>query len=248
MSAPRLARPTAILLVSTILASCASYTPTSRQVVHIEESKWQVADNVAAAADAYLEAERQKTVFDADLTEANVIAIQLAVENKGAKTMLVRNSDVQLVLADGRSFAPSGVHTTVARVGESGSVVGAGLAFGLIGVLVASNAESKARIARTADYSEKAFTDTYLANGERGDGVVFFIPSTPVCKIDGATLKVRFVEADTAKSMVIDVPLPSGPYGKEVEVTENAATNPNSRSDSSVPEAAESSGSKCAAL
>jgi len=42
--------------------------------------------------------------------------------------------------------------------------------------------------------------------------------------------------------------LPSGPYGKEVEVTENAATNPNSRSDSSVSESAESSGPKCAAL
>ncbi len=172
------------------LAACASYTPSSPQAAAVAPKGWQVVKGIAIAADPYLEKERQKAFFDAALTEANVLAIQIAVENRTDQGKIVRPSEIQLVLTDGRAIYPTSVESTVARVGESGSVIGAALAFGLVGAIVASNAENDSRAARTSDYSQKAYNGEFLAKGERREGVIFFSPYRSICEISDAMLRV----------------------------------------------------------
>ncbi len=237
-----------IVFAAATLSACASYTPTSQPIPQIEKADWTVVDGLAAAVDPYIQAERQKTLFDADLTGSNVLAIQLTVENGLDRAMLVRPSDVQLVLPDGRAYASSNVNVVVSTVGESGSVVGSGIAFGLIGVLVASNAEESARKARTFDYSNKSFVEKYLTPGEQATGVVFFIPSTSICEINEATLRVKFVDPDNAKTDVVDV-LMAGLEYEEIPPDEEVNTSERAGSEASdEQETAKESGPRCRAI
>jgi hypothetical protein len=112
-----------------------------------------------------------------------------------------------LELPDGKKFSPSGITTVVNKVGESGSVVGAAIAFGIIGVIAASGAEEEARTVRTADYKEKSFKETTLGQDESAHGFIFFIPPRGTEPFDKATLRVRFIDFDSATSEIVEVPL-----------------------------------------
>lgn len=209
-------RKFAISLIGLLLGACASYTPSSAPVPEPTPTEWVVQDTLAVAADPFADAERQKTAFDADLNEAGVIAIQVIAENRGPRAMLVRFSDMILELPDGKKFSPSGITTVVNKVGESGSVVGAAIAFGIIGAIAASSAEESARTARTADYKEKAFKKTTLGQDESAHGFVFFIPPRGTEPFDEAKLRVRFVDFDAATSEMVEVSL----SGLDYEETE----------------------------
>ena len=196
-----------LLPLGLLLASCASYTPSSAPVPQPEPTEWVVSGSLAVAAEAFSDEARQKAIFDADLDKAEVVAIQVVAENRGARRMLVRPSDMVLQLPEGQKFSPSGITTVVNKVGESGSVIGAAIAFGIIGVIAASNAEEKARTARTADYKEKAFKESTLSEADSAHGFVFFIPPRGTEPFDRAKLRVRFVDIDTATSEYVEVPL-----------------------------------------
>jgi len=187
--------------------------------------EWRLDDGLAVAVDPYTEKDRQEATFDADLDETDVIAVHVSVENRTPRKVLVRASDMALVLPDGKALAPAGVTTTVNKVGESGSVVGSTIAFGLIGALVSSNAETNARAARTADYRDKAFKDTTLAQGELSFGFVFFIPPPGTKPFDTATLRVRFVDFDTASSRTVEAAMAGLDYEETKEKKKNDDQN-----------------------
>lgn len=190
-------------LIVPFLAACASYTPSSAPVPEPIATEWSIEDTVAVAVDPYSDAKRQMATFDANLNSADVIAMQVVAQNRGPQPMLIRPSDMVLELPGGRKLSPSGITTVVNKVGERGSVVGASIAFGLIGAIVASNAEESARNARTADYKEKAFKDTTMAANDEAHGFVFFIPPRGTAAFDQATLQVRFIDLDAATSKVV---------------------------------------------
>ena len=214
----------AISFLGLLLTACASYTPSSAPVPEPTLTEWAVQGTLAVAVDPYADAERQKAFFDTDLNDADVIAIQVVAENRGSKAMLVRPSDIILELPDGKKFSPSGVTTVVNKVGESGSVVGAAIAFGIIGMIAASSAEEKARTARTADYKGKAFKEITLGPNESAHGFVFFIPPRGTESFDEAKLQVRFVDFDAATSEIVEAPL----TGLKYEETKKKKTNPRS--------------------
>ncbi|MDH3596540.1 MAG: hypothetical protein OEU09_06955 [Rhodospirillales bacterium] len=198
------------LVVSLVLlaSGCASYTPSSAPVPDASAIQLKQANRgVEAGADVYVEEERQKAIFDANLDEAGVIAIQVLAKNKTKRRMLVRPTDMVLTLQNGRAISTAGVNSVVNKVGEDGSVVGAALAFGIIGMLAASSAEEEARTARTEDYKHKAFKEVTLAPGQSGHGFVFFIPPPGTPDFNHATLRVRFVDSDTAKSRSVQLAL-----------------------------------------
>lgn len=196
-----------LVLLSAVLGACASYTPSSAPIPDPAPAEWIRQDDLAVAVDPFVEEERQVATFDANLNDADVIAIQVSVENRSGRTVLIRPSDMILELPDGRKFSTSGVTTVVNKVGESGSVVGAAIAFGIIGAIAASSAEDDARTARTADYREKAFEDTILKTGSSAHGFVFFIPPRGTDPFEDATLHVRFVDFDSATSEIIEAPI-----------------------------------------
>jgi hypothetical protein len=194
-------------LLGLLLGACASYTPSSAPVPEPAPAEWIIQNTLAVAADPFEDAESQSATFDADLNEADVISIQVIVENRGPQAVLVRPSDMILELPDGKKFSPSGITTVVNKVGESGSVVGAAIAFGIIGVIAASGAEEEARTVRTADYKEKSFKETTLGQDESAHGFIFFIPPRGTEPFDKATLRVRFIDFDSAISEIVEVPL-----------------------------------------
>ena len=196
-----------VALCGLLLSACASYTPSSAPVPEPRLSDWVGDASYAVAVDPYAEPERQKATFDADLDEADVIAIQVMTRNLEGRPARVRSSDMILELPQGRTLSPSGITSVVNKVGESGSVVGSALAFGIIGALAASSAEENARNARTADYREKAFKDATLAQNDSTHGFVFFIPPKGTEPFDRAMLRVRFIDFDTATSKIVQVPV-----------------------------------------
>ncbi len=170
MSICRARNWSAALALAATLSACSSYKPTPTAVVQTKPYEWQITKDLAVAVDPYLDAARQKSQFDADLTGANVLAVHIAVENRGDLATLTPLSKMELVLSGGRSFAPVSTASAVSHVGETGSVVGAGIAFGFIGVMMARNSRNKAKVARTVDYDNMAFTERNLAKGERNEG------------------------------------------------------------------------------
>jgi hypothetical protein len=208
-------------LTAAVMSGCASYDPSSAPVPMPATGDWYEADGLAASVDPYVDVERQKKVFDADMNAADVIPLQVSVENRTSRSQVVRPSDMILVLNDNRAFSPASVSATVNKVGESGSVVGATLAFGLVGYLVASNSEDTARTARAVDYKEKSFRDVTLAAGDKANGFVFFIPPKGTQPFDDATLRVRFVDFDGSSSEMVDVKLTGLGYIETVKKSNN---------------------------
>lgn len=194
-------------LVGLLAGGCASYEPSSAVVREKSEFALVEKEGVRAGADPYVDAAEQENAFDADLDKADVIAVHVFVENGLDKAVLVRPSDMQLKLPDGQAITPSSASKTANKVGEEGSVVGATIAFGLIGALAASSAEDKARTARIDDYESKAFESARLEAGQTEDGVVFFLPPNSWPGFDKAELSVHFIEPDTGESRVVPVPL-----------------------------------------
>ncbi len=195
------------LLIPSLLCACASYSPSSAPVPQPSPQEWTFHEDIAVAAEPYADEERQIATFDADLNNADVIAIQVTLENRGKRTVVVRPSDMLLELPGGRTLVSSSVTTVVSKVGESGSVVGAAIAFGIIGAIVASDAEDEARTARTADYKEKAFKDVTLHGSDSAYGFVFFIPPRGTDPFETATLLVRLVDFELATSEIVEVSL-----------------------------------------
>lgn len=212
-------------LTTAVLSGCASYDPSSAPVPAPATDDWYETSGVAASVDPYVDVERQKEVFDADMNAANVIPLQVSVENRTSRSQIVRPSDMMLVLNDDRALSPASVSATVNKVGESGSVVGATIAFGLIGYLVASNSEDSARTARAVDYKEKAFNDVTLVSGDKANGFVFFIPPKGTQPFDDATLRVRFVDSDGSSSEMVDVKLTGLGYVETVKKPTTVKTN-----------------------
>jgi len=196
-----------IPLVAMLAEGCASYEPSSAAVRQKSEFTLVENEGVFAGADPYVASAEQADLFDADLDKADVIAVHVFVENGLDQPVLVRPSDMKLELPDGRAIAPSSASKTANKVGEKGSVVGATIAFGIIGALAASSAEDKARTARIDDYESKVLQPARLGAGQTEDGVVFFLPPKSWPAFDKAELSVRFIEADTGQSRVVPIPL-----------------------------------------
>jgi hypothetical protein len=94
-------------LLGLLLGACASYTPSSAPVPEPAPAEWIIQNTLAVAADPFEDAESQSATFDADLNEADVISIQVIVENRGPQAVLVRPSDMILELPDGKKFSPA---------------------------------------------------------------------------------------------------------------------------------------------
>lgn len=196
-----------VLLAASVAGACASYEPSSAPVAEKTAFDLVEAEGMAAGADPYAEKKEYEAMFDADLDKSDVIALHVFLENRRSTPVLVRPSDMALTLPDGRSISPSSALKVANKVGEDGSVIGAAIAFGLIGALVASSAEDKARAARIDDYESKSLDTSDLAPGATTDGVVFFIPPKSWPAFDAAELNVRAIDQTNSASVSVLVPL-----------------------------------------
>lgn len=202
--------PYLALLLSIVvpLTGCASYAPTSAPIPKGSDmAVWATEGDLEVGVDPYVQKDRQKAVFDADLSGEGVLPIQIYVKNRGDRALLVRRSDMALVFPDGGEIRPAGATAVSAKMESIGGVVGATLAFGLIGFLVSSSAKDKAQAARLADYQSKEFQDSTLLKDDAAHGFVYFIPPPGTQTFNEATLRLRVVDTKEATSVVVSLPL-----------------------------------------
>lgn len=201
-------RYTVIGLALLLLGSgCASYEPTAMPAPKVQPADWHVEDDLAVAVYPLVEEVQQQQVLSANFNQAGVIPLQVVAENRTDRMLLVRPFDLVLTLPDRRTVGPTASASVANMVDEEGSVVGPAIAFGLIGYMVASNAEESAKQARMADYESKSFRSKRLAKNQSTHGFVFFVPPPGSGTFDEATLSVFFVDEEAARTEKVDVPL-----------------------------------------
>ena len=196
-----------MLVIAPMVGACASYEPSSAIIPEQSEFHMIGADNVLAGALPYIDAKQQEAMFDADFNASDVLAINVFVENRRAEAILVRPSDATLKLPDGRNLVPSSAAKIANKVGEDGSVIGATIAFGIIGLIASQNAEEKARAARIDDYDSKSLQVTELRQGDTANGFLFFLLPQSSPGFDTAELSVRFIDPASAQNWIVEIPL-----------------------------------------
>lgn len=199
-----------IVVLTALLAApgCASYTPSSAPVPVTSSMPACMIDGpMSVGADPYTQKERQKSFFDGDLNGAGVIPVQVSVVNNGENTVLVRGSDVLLILADGTQMTPASASAASVKMESNAGVVAAAIGFGLVGALVASSAEDKARAARVEDFKRKEFKEAKIAPGQSANGFLYFIPIEGTKAFSEATLQFQFVDTENACGQVVRLPL-----------------------------------------
>lgn len=196
-----------MLVIAPMVGACASYEPSSAIIPEQSEFQMIGADNVLAGALPYTDTEQQAAMFDADLNASDVLAINVFVENRRAEAILVRPSDAILKLPDGRNLVPSSVAKIANKVGEDGSVIGATIAFGFIGLIASQNAKEKARAARIDDYESKSLHTTELRSGDSANGFLFFLLPQSSPGFDTAELSIRFIDPAGAQNWIVQIPL-----------------------------------------
>lgn len=202
-------RPALSILCASALAlgACASYEPSSPPVPQKAEYALYQSEGLSAGALPYVDHDLQAATFDADLDAADILAIEVFVENGRTQSVLVRPSDAMLTLPNGRAIAPSGVSSAVAKIDEEGSVIGATIAFGIVGAMVAQSAEDDAKAARRADYEQKSLPQVELAPGVSKHGFLWFLPPRGTPAFNTADLSIRFIDPATGSDWRVTIPL-----------------------------------------
>jgi hypothetical protein len=192
-----------------LLHGCASYTPKDVTVPKpAVMPAWVREGVVAVGADPYLQKERQKAAFDGDMSEEGILPVQVLVLNEGPRRLLVRASDMILLLPDGRQIASAGATAVATRFEQGiGDVIGWGIGFGIIGMLAASANKDSVRTARLSDYRSKELAEAFLDPGQSAHGFVFFIPPIGTTGMADGVLLVHFVDANDASRQSVRVPL-----------------------------------------
>jgi hypothetical protein len=158
-----------------LLGGCASYKPTATPVEQVTDNELVFnAEGYGAKVEPYLDKARQQKYFNADFTKAGFLVVDVVVKNEGKDPVEVRPYDIYLVFPGGSQMAPMEGRVVATQIEENGSVVGSVLMFGLVGGIVATQAEHDAKNARILDYGGKELKETTLAPGASTQGYLFY--------------------------------------------------------------------------
>ena len=158
-----------------LLGGCASYKPTAAPVEQVTDSQLVFnAEGYGAKVEPYLDKARQQQYFNADFNKAGYLVVDVVVKNEGKDPVEVRPYDIYLVFPGGTQMSPVEGKVVATQIEENGSVVGSILMFGLVGGIVATQAEHDAKNARILDYGAKELKETTLASGASAQGYLFY--------------------------------------------------------------------------
>ncbi|HKA06892.1 MAG TPA: hypothetical protein VKD71_06510 [Gemmataceae bacterium] len=200
------------------LAACSSYKGTGVAVPQAGRLPFQTTvGSVSISADPYVTEDRQKAIFDGKLYEKGIVAIHLVVQNSGERRLLVRRSDMLLVLPNGMAIATASPALVAEKFNSRGDIRAWTLGFGIVGGLIASANAEEERAARKADYQNKEFKEeTTLIRDDAAHGFLYFVVPPHPDPFDQATLSIKVVDVQDGAASVIVVPLtnlkfPGGP-------------------------------------
>jgi hypothetical protein len=196
------------IFVLVFITGCASYKPSSAPVPEIGTMPaCRTEGTITVGADPYVQPDRLKAVFDADLNKVGVLPIQVLVRNTGDRSVLVQKAFMLLVLPDGRQLCSAGATAVVAKLEKPSSHFWPTFFLGIPGAVGAQAADDKARANRMADYRSKEFQDVTLGKDQFMHGFVYFIPPVGAEPFTEATLTVPVVDAAEATRFIVRLPL-----------------------------------------
>jgi hypothetical protein len=189
------------------LPGCASYQAKPAPMPVPEIMPYSYSDRyLEVYADPYLQLDRQRKYFDAELTKLGVIPIQVFVRNKSDWSFALAYDDIWLELLDGTQItrAPSSHFFSWKgpRPQETPKTIGSSTAPQLDAIVLMTAPiwgpfaymAYKARTDRLADYKDKEFNAIVLGKDESGNGFIFFVIPPDADIRDTQTLVFRFVE------------------------------------------------------
>lgn len=196
------------LVLAYLTTACASYTAKSLAIPAIESASVSREErSLRVGVNPYVEAEKSKQLFDANLKEARILALEVLVRNNGQRRLAVRKSDFILRLPVGKEYTPAHAADVTTRLESIGGVVGWTIAFGLVGLVASSMAKNSADTARRADFGSKEFRDATLFPGEAAHGFLFYLIPDDVRDLKNPSLVARAIDDADAARISVEVPL-----------------------------------------
>lgn len=210
-------------------AGCgAPYTAQPASIPRLDVMPWSHAEaGVVVAADPYLQETRLKSVFGYDLSQHDIIPVQILVENRGAgRRLWLQPSVMFLELPNATPLARLRA-TVVAQMalapapytpGEIATIALTNMPLLLaVNELTGGASETLSRIATKADllpnpdgrtdYWRKELKDVILGNGESVNGFVYFPWPRTYPAFEEATLVMPIVDLEAGTRPVIRLEL-----------------------------------------
>lgn len=173
---------------------------------------------VFAAAQPFVNPELLKEEFGIPLHEAGIIVIKVSLRNDSEQTLLVRGSDIHLVLSDGKRIAPAfpmALTSKLEEVSHTGGAVAAilGAPLGVLVTFTKGAEKSKKRMELINKLQAKQLGERMLGKSDAAEAFVYFIPGQGTPAFDKASLTFCFIEPDTARGIRVELPLENLGFG-----------------------------------
>ena len=142
----------------------------------------------------------------------------MSFRNDSEQTLLVRGSDIHLVLSDGKRIAPAcpmALASRLEEVSHAGGAVAAilGAPLGLHVTFAGGAEKSKKRIELINKLQAKQLGERVLGKSDAAEAFVYFIPAQGTPAFDEASLTFCVIEPDTARGIRVELPLENLEFG-----------------------------------
>lgn len=154
-------------------------------------------EEVDVGADAYDSDAKTKAAFDEKLVRKGIYPVQVSIQNKSERSLLIVRSEIELAGPVTNAIRPMN-SVEVAEAVENNAMAEAIFGFGILSYAAAKDANSE----READYANKQLPQELIIRpGRMGGGFVFFRMPTGE-KLAGKTLRVPVQDAGSASDIV----------------------------------------------
>ena len=183
------------------------YTPKTVPIPAMESAVVSREDQgLLVGVTPYVEAEKTRQIFDADLKKARILALQVLVRNNGQRRMTLRTDDFILHLPAGKAYMRAAAVDAASRLDRSAGW-GRRILLGNPNYQVIRRATERANSDRQADFGMKEFHDVPLHSGETAHGFLFYLIPDDVRELRNASLVVKATDDVPAASISVELPL-----------------------------------------
>ena len=183
------------------------YTPKTVPIPAMESAAVSREDQgLQVGVTPYVEAEKTRRIFDADLKKARILALQVLVRNNGQRRMTLRTDDFILHIPAGKAYTRAAAVDAASRLDRSAGW-GWILLFHNPGYQHIRRATERANSDRQADFGGKEFHDVPLHSGDAAHGFLFYLIPDDVRELRNASLVVKGTDDVPATGISVELPL-----------------------------------------
>jgi hypothetical protein len=163
---------------------------------------------VSATAEPYTNKVETKEGLKYPFSKAGVIAIRVTMRNDCEREVLMRGSDMHLLLSDGSRIVPACATVVIERLEEERHAADTAIAWLMpFGTTLAVIGQAGDRKTSRVDLNSKQLGDKKLAPGETAEGLIYFVPTEGTPAFTNAKLEVWCVDPATLCGLRLELPL-----------------------------------------